>query len=1017
MHFLRSLLFLCVGGVLTTLVASGVQRPNVTLYINEDAKVGSFVGEVYNKPFKKIMLDNTKYFQLESPTSNRLVVASELDRDSDRQLCSEKGWPQICAHNLIPIINTSSLIFVQVIISDVNDNAPTWSVEFGGQPQPSGYRDGSMLQTLHVNVTESASLGYSVELPIANDPDLGINSIVKYELVKEESEALISGPFRLINSDRPLPGGELRPRIEVQGPLDFEKHQNYSFLLQALDGAGKIGLARVIIHIDDENDNGPIFTHNTKEPFEIEIDEDLQIGEKLPIFARAVDKDSGDFGTVKYRFALSTSDQVRRDFYVNPKTGQLSVKNKLDFDAGGTAQYAFTVVAEDGGNPPNTAEAKIIVRVRDKNDNGPEIRVSPANSGSSSPGQLELMENSEPEKMIATVTVSDPDTGINGQFSCELKSVDGFQLIYQQDVGKLSLYQLVTMRTFNREQQSNYGVTIRCQDQGSPPMTSEKLVPIKITDENDNPPEFPDERINLQTQEGNLPGTVIATVRAMDRDAGENARLSYSIEWPRDQGVNPFSINDEGGLIADVRLDRENNPEGYIFKIWAHDNGDPVFNASTSVEINLVDINDCVPEFQQKNYQFTISEFSLADADRREQNDQSELAEVGWVKATDQDLGNNARISYEILDKNTPFAITSDGKIYAHSPVDREKEGAYLLMVEARDNPTNKSMQLSSQTRVNIVVKDINDNKPEFIYPPQMTAQEWERVKRLSPNQTRPNEISVSWREPKDYRVALIRAKDADDLPENKDIIYSLEDTSNSRVFALDPKTGALTLNHPLSYSSLVSCRCSVIDATDIWAALLCLTVRLPALNGLYELTVKAHNLNDPSMSTLNKLFVRLIDAVATTAKSTKPGLTSPWFERFNEMDQDKLIIVVVTVVTFVVCAILISVICFISRRSATRTGPSARGSRVRNEFLAPGSALIGKEQLFDESHPGLTYTNGNVANGTLSPQPNGFYFDPMATIKLSDQCNSGGTYYPFYVAQGTPNLESPHEFGKLSLT
>lgn len=83
------------------------------------------------------------------------------------------------------------------------------------------------------------------------------------------------------------------------------------------------------------------------------------------------------------------------------------------------------------------------------------------------------------------------------------------------------------------------------------------------------------------------------------------------------------------------------------------------------------------------------------------------------VKATDNDFGQYAAITYEIVgdDMNTIFTIDKNsGTIYAKDSLDREQISAYELIVKATDSGGKFGYCL-----VKLKVGDENDNAPSFL--------------------------------------------------------------------------------------------------------------------------------------------------------------------------------------------------------------------------------------------------------------------------------------------------------------
>lgn len=149
------------------------------------------------------------------------------------------------------------------------------------------------------------------------------------------------------------------------------------------------------------------------------------------------------------------------------------------------------------------------------------------------------------------------------------------------------------------------------------------------------------------------------------------------------------------------------------------------------------------------------------------------------VNASDLDTGNNARITYRIVDAgvdNVTNSISSSdvsqhfgifpnsGWIYLRAPLDRETRDRYQLTILATDNGTPAA---HAKTRVIVRVLDANDNDPKF--------QKSKYELRIEENLRRGSVVGV------------VTASDLD-LGENAAIRYSLLPINSS--FQVHPVTG-----------------------------------------------------------------------------------------------------------------------------------------------------------------------------------------------------------------------------------
>jgi protocadherin-16/23 len=88
----------------------------------------------------------------------------------------------------------------------------------------------------------------------------------------------------------------------------------------------------------------------------------------------------------------------------------------------------------------------------------------------------------------------------------------------------------VTREVLDREGRPLYELVAEARDEGNPSRSARVPLRILVTDVNDNPPEIVDPQEDVvSVREEQPPGTEVVRLRAIDRDAGPNASLTYSI--------------------------------------------------------------------------------------------------------------------------------------------------------------------------------------------------------------------------------------------------------------------------------------------------------------------------------------------------------------------------------------------------------------------------------------------------------------------------------------------------------
>uniref|UniRef100_A0A182YNW9 Uncharacterized protein n=2 Tax=Neocellia TaxID=44535 RepID=A0A182YNW9_ANOST len=128
---------------------------------------------------------------------------------------------------------------------------------------------------------------------------------------------------------------------------------------------------------------------------------------------------------------------------------------------------------------------------------------------------------------------------------------------------------------------------------------------IEVQNENDNVPLTEDAVYYPSVPESSPPNVKVLQLVAEDRDIDPLQQISYRITSGNPEGY--FTINSTSGLITTTarKLDRENQPE-HILEVLVMDNGEPQLSSTTRVVVQVEDVNDHAPEFDQKMYKVQI---------------------------------------------------------------------------------------------------------------------------------------------------------------------------------------------------------------------------------------------------------------------------------------------------------------------------------------------------------------------------------------------------------------------------
>ncbi|RXN11604.1 protocadherin gamma-A5-like protein [Labeo rohita] len=332
---------------------------------------------------------------------------------------------------------------------------------------------------------------------------------------------------------------------------------------------------------------------------------------------------------------------VKTLFSIDADSGELKVIGDIDYEK--HKQFKIKVEAKDHGGLTDSSE--IIIDVIDVNDNTPKITIMSFSSA--------VAEDATPGTVIAMINIQDPDSGDNSKITCSIDMNSPFKIM----ASLTNYYNLVTDSELDREQTAKYNITITAVDGGNPPLSSKEILNLKISDVNDHAPQFEQESYNAFIAENNPPSTTILTVKAVDMDWGQNAKVSYFLIGGDLNGAplaSYISINSESGVIyAEKSFDYE-QLKSFKMQVKAQDGGSPPLSNNVTVNIIIQDQNDNAP---QVLYPVQTGASVVAEIVPR-------AADVGYlvtkVVAVDVDSGQNAWLSYK-LQKATDKALFEVG--------------------------------------------------------------------------------------------------------------------------------------------------------------------------------------------------------------------------------------------------------------------------------------------------------------------------------------------------------------------
>ena len=506
-----------------------------------------------------------------------------------------------------------------------------------------------------------------------------------------------SPPYLIV----PVPGSPVDSDLRIEEDtgeiktmvvLDRELRASYS--LVAIPQSGES--IRVLIHVKDENDNSPTFPSAV---MNIDFPENTPRDVKRTL-APARDRDLGIFNTQRYRivsgnvnnaFRLSSHRERDNVLYLD-----LQINGFLDRES--TAFYSLLIEAWDGGSPPLKGSMTVNITIQDVNDNQPIFNQSRYFAT--------VPENATIGTSVLQVLATDTDAGANGKITYSInRRQSDRENMFQIDPksGVISVN-----RPLDFEAKEVHELLVVARDNGDQPLETTAFVSIRVIDVNDNQPTinliFLSDDATPKISEDAQPGEFVARISVNDPDSKEEyANVSVTLEG----GDGHFDLTTQDSIIylmvVSRPLDRELKPN-YTLVVFATDMGNPPLHASRKFDLQVTDMNDNAPEFDQTVYQANVLE--VADPG----------TSVFQLSALDRDEGNNSVITYSIRD--TPethsdwFQIDSrTGLITTRTHVDCETEPVPQITVIATDSG---SPALSSSATVKVTIRDVNDNEPIF---------------------------------------------------------------------------------------------------------------------------------------------------------------------------------------------------------------------------------------------------------------------------------------------------------------
>ncbi|KAI6226363.1 hypothetical protein M3Y99_01296100 [Aphelenchoides fujianensis] len=462
-----------------------------------------------------------------------------------------------------------------------------------------------------IAVPEGVPLGHEVGRIFAVDEDSGRNGEVRYRLEGTDGNSTVEPKFVI---------DELTGSLRVNGEIDREEVDHYNLKVIAAD-LGDPPLhseLQLTIRVSDQNDNPPRFD---KEHYELTLSEDTPPGTRL-LELHAVDYDLDP--KISYRI-----EHADRPLFalINLGAEMGAVLSLAKPFSRRDERIEISISASDG---LLSSTANVTIHVLDSNSapTFEDMLIS-----------VNVKENASVDSTVLHVKAQDNDRGSNSRL---VFSMDSEDFAINNVTGEITV-----AKTLDREVRSSYAVTVTVTDGGTPPLSSSTVLEIKIEDVhptnflfsvNDCIPTFERDAYQTSIPEDMPVGTSFLQLKATDGDEGANGIVDYFLnDTDPFVRMDNFRLDRTSGLLRiNKPLDRETIPS-YTLVVVARDRGEPPQSSNVTVKIELEDVQDNAPVFQQPRYDLWIAENSPVGS------------VVGTLIAYDADVGENAQIVFKIF--------------------------------------------------------------------------------------------------------------------------------------------------------------------------------------------------------------------------------------------------------------------------------------------------------------------------------------------------------------------------------
>ncbi|KAJ3664683.1 hypothetical protein Zmor_000233 [Zophobas morio] len=602
---------------------------------------------------------------------------------------------------------------ITLIVIDQDDNAAVIGIENSDDKK------------IDITIDENS---VDIEANIfADDIDLGDNAVYNVTLVSTGKVDYASA-FS-VTPEMAFEQTYFALTVVDPSKLDYED-VNWKKITMELRTIGIVTPANVdtlpiTVTLKDINDEVPVFT-----PVEnaVTVPEN-QKAETLIITITATDKDQEDIDAgLKYELL---GDYANTVLTIDEPSGDVSTKIDNAFDYEKQQTVVVDIRATDQAN--HQAVAQLTLTITDVNDESPKLAALTP---------IRIDEN-QPDGTVleAEISASDDDTDANLEFSIDwdnsYATKNSIQLsdesfatircveittVADSEDNKVATAQLTVTQPetldFEVFDELFLMVVVTDLNQADGNGVDSAYLVISVQDVNDNAPVFGDdiETEKWQVMENAAPGTLIATVVAVDLDIADV--LTYSIEGVDKDSPSDWVTIDETGLVTvnSNSIDCDNPVrESVKYNVTASDG---TFTTTATITVDIIDTNDNAPTMESLDA--TLAENSAEgvvvltltpeDGDR---DDAYNTVKCDFAHSATTDVTNQ----FEIVDNEI--------KVRAGATLDRESQDKYVFELSCNDDPDQQGYVrnfINPAPVITITLDDVNDNPPT-IYNTDITGQ------------------------------------------------------------------------------------------------------------------------------------------------------------------------------------------------------------------------------------------------------------------------------------------------------